>query len=54
MIKIECPSCKFSIHLDNEEAIYESYLFCLCDNLFKNPNFIGEIELKVYLRRKNG
>lgn len=42
MIKIICENCGFQIPLDNDEAICEKYLFCLCNNLFKNPNFIGE------------
>lgn len=54
MIKIPCPECNFEITLEEEESIYEKYLLCICNNLFLNPNFIGEIELNVYLKTKNG
>ena len=47
MIKIECPNCKFMISLEKEEAIYEKWLLCICQNLFKNPNFIGEFEFVI-------
>lgn len=54
MIKIPCPNCNWNIPLDKEESIYEKYLICLCGNNFRNPNFIGEIELNNYLKVKNG
>lgn len=54
MIKIQCPSCKFEIPLDQEESLYENYLLCLCNNLFPNPNFIGNKQLNEYLNTKNG
>lgn len=51
--QMTCPECKFNISLDKEEAIYEKYLLCICNNLFPNPNFIGEKELNIYLEIKN-